>query len=180
MFDELSTTPATAFQVAVATVVVYVAFLALVRLAGQRTLTTLSLPDLACVIALGAIIGRTALLAVPTLATGLVALVTLLLMQRLMSMLGRRTSVGRWLHPEPLVLVQRGRLLPDNLRRARVSDDELRQHLRGAGIATLGEVAHAVLERTGEISILRADRPVDDWLVADLDAVEFREGHGEP
>src|SRR6476661_4208869 len=124
MFDELTTTPSTALQVVVATVVVYLVFLVLVRLAGQRTLTTLSVPDLACVMALGAIVGRTALLAVPTLATGVVALVTLLLMQRLMSLLGRRTGVGRWLHPEPLVLVRRGRLLADNLRRARVSDDE--------------------------------------------------------
>lgn len=180
MFDELTTTPSTAFQVVVATVVVYLVFLALVRLAGQRTLTTLSVPDLASVMALGAIIGRTALLAEPTLATGLLALVTLLLMQRLMSLLGRSRVVGGWLHPAPLVLVHRGRLLPDNLRRARVSDDELRQHLRLAGVATLAEVAHAVLERTGEISVLRADRPVDGWLVADLDLDEFRQGSEEP
>ena len=180
MFDELTTTPSTAFQVVVATVAIYLVFLALVRLAGQRTLTTLSVPDLACVMALGAIVGRTALLAVPTLATGVIALVTLLLMQRLLSLLGRRSGVGQWLQPAPLVLVSRGRLLRDNLRRARVSDDELRQHLRLAGVAALAEVDHVVLERTGQISVLCSGRPVDPWLVADLGVDDFPQGSPEP
>jgi len=180
MFDELTTTPSTALQVVVATVVVYLVFLVLVRLAGQRTLTTLSVPDLACVMALGAIIGRPALLAVPTLATGVIALVTLVLMQRLLSLLGRRSGVGRWLHPAPVVLVQHGPLLHDNLAGARVSHDELRQQLRLAGVATLAEVDRAVLERTGDISVLRAAQPVDGWLVADLDVDEFPEGSQEP
>ncbi|WP_180935313.1 DUF421 domain-containing protein [Nocardioides ungokensis] len=179
MFDELTTTPATALQVVVATVVVYLVFLVLVRLAGQRTLTTLSVPDLACVMALGAIIGRTALLAVPTLATGVIALVTLMLMQRLLSLL-RRSGIDRWLHPAPVVLVQHGRLLHDNLAGARVSHDELRQQLRLAGVASLAEVDRAVLERTGDISVLRAAQPVDGWLVADLDVDEFPEGSQEP
>ena len=77
--------------------------------------------------------------------------------------------------------MQHGRLLRDNLAGARVSHDELRQHLRLAGVATLAEVDRAVLERTGEISVQRAAQPVvDGWLVADLDVDEFPEGSQEP
>ena len=169
MLDQLTSSPGTVLQVVVATLAVYLAFVALVRLAGPRTLATLSVLDLGCVLALGAVVGRTALLAEPSLVTGLVALVTLLVAQRLTSRLARRTAVGRWLHPAPVVLVRGGRLVEDNLLRARVSDDELRQHLRLAGATTLAEVELAVLERTGQISVLRQSAVLDPWLVADLE-----------
>lgn len=166
MLDELTTTPSTAFQVVVATVVVYLVFLLLLRLTGHRTLATLSLPDVACVMALGAVVGRTALLAEPTLVTGLLALVTLLLLQWLMTRLQRRGPWRDRLHRSPVVLVRDGQLLPAALWRARVHEDDLRQALRAAGVATLAEVAYAVLEPTGRISVLRG--PVDAWLTADL------------
>ena len=51
MLDQLTTTPSTALQVAVATVAIYLAFALLLRLLGQRTVATLSAVDLACVMA---------------------------------------------------------------------------------------------------------------------------------
>ena len=166
MFDELTSTPSTSFQVVVATAVIYLAFVLLLRLLGQRTVATLSIVDLACVMAVGALVGRTALLAVPSLATGLVGLVTLLVTHRGAATLQRRTPFGRWLGREPVVLAWHGELLPDAMRRARVSDDEMRQQLRLAGVTAVDQVSCVVLERNGQISVLR-DPPAPE-LVADL------------
>ena len=166
MFDELTSAPSTAFQVVVATAVIYLAFLLLLRLLGQRTVATLSIVDLACVMAVGALVGRTALLAVPSLATGLVGLVTLLVTHRGAATLQRRTPFGRWLGREPVVLAWHGELVPDAMRRARVSDDEMRQQLRLAGVTAVDQVSCVVLERNGQISVLR-DPPAPE-LVADL------------
>ena len=166
MFDELTSTPSTALQVVVATAVIYLAFVLLLRLLGQRTVATLSIVDLACVMAVGALVGRTALLAVPSLATGLVGLVTLLVTHRGVATLQRRTPFGRWLGREPVVLAWHGELVPDAMRRARVSDDEMRQQLRLAGVTAVDQVSCVVLERNGQISVLR-DPPAPE-LVADL------------
>jgi uncharacterized membrane protein YcaP (DUF421 family) len=166
MYDELTTTPAKALQVVIATVVVYLVFVLLLRLLGQRTVSTLSVVDLASVMAMGALVGRTVLLAVPTLATGLVALVTLLASHRVVGALRGAPAVGRWLRPEPVVLVRDGELLPEQMRRARVTDDEMRQQLRLAGITSMSQVACAILERNGQISVLQGS--VDPELLADL------------
>lgn len=179
MTDQLTTTPSTVVQVVVATVVVYLAFVLLLRLAGPRPLATLSLPDLAFVMAVGAVVGRTTLLSDPSLVSGLVALVTLFAVQGLTTLLQRRGPWRRRVHRSPVVLVRDGRLRPDALRRARVHDDELREALRDAGVVALADVACAVLEPTGRISVLRGGRPLDPWLVEDLDP-ESRPGPDRP
>ena len=179
MLDQLTTTPSTALQVAVATVAIYLAFALLLRLLGQRTVATLSAVDLACVMAVGALVGRTALLAVPSLATGLVGLVTLLLTHRGMSALQRSTKLGRRLRAEPVLLAVDGRLLPDAMRRVRVAPEEMNQQLRQAGVTSLDQVACVVLETNGQISVLR-DGPVAPELLADLAPDEFGPRREEP
>ena len=168
MYDELTTTPSTAFQVVVATVAIYLAFVMLLRLLGQRTVATLSIIDLASVMAVGALVGRTALLAVPSLATGLVGLVTLLATHRAVAALQRRTPFSRWLGREPVVLAWHGELLPDAMRRARVSDDEMRQQLRLAGVTAVEQASCVILERNGQISVLQG--PVSPGMLADVGA----------
>jgi uncharacterized membrane protein YcaP (DUF421 family) len=78
---ELGVDLAAAARVVIATVVMYGVLLLLVRLGGQRSLLVLAGYETACVIAAGAVIGRTTLLAVPTLGTGIVALPTLFAVQ---------------------------------------------------------------------------------------------------
>jgi uncharacterized membrane protein YcaP (DUF421 family) len=179
VIDQLTTTPSAALQVAIATVAIYLAFVLLLRLLGQRTVATLSVVDLACVMAVGALVGRTALLAVPSLVTGLVGLVTLLVTHRGVSVLQRSTSLGRRLRAEPVLLAEDGRLLPDAMRRVRLTPEEMNQQLRQAGVTSLGQVACVVLETNGQISVLR-DGPVAPELLADLAPDEFGRRREEP
>ncbi len=154
-----------------ATAAIYLAFLLLVRLLGQRSLVAVSGYDVACVIALGAVVGRTALLATPSLGSGVIALVTLLGMQRLVGFAHRGRPIRRILGREPVVLVADGRIQVENARRARFGDDELRQLLRLAGVARLDDVAYVLLERNGQVSVVRRGEGVDPWIVADLPGV---------
>jgi hypothetical protein len=55
MWAELGVAPLTAVAVVISTVAIYVVFLVLRRLAGQRTLAAMSNYDVACAIALGAV-----------------------------------------------------------------------------------------------------------------------------
>ena len=62
------------------------------------------------------------------------------------------------LKPPPLVLVENGRVLPENLRREMLSRDDLLSQLREQGVEDPSEVKVARLEGDGRLSVLRAQR----------------------
>lgn len=168
MAEQFEISATTAATVVVTTVGIYMAFIVLVRVMGSRVLTGTSSFDLACVVAFGAILGRTVLLADPTLAIGVVALSTFVAMQALLGLLRQSPTLYRWLNSPPVLLVADGKLLTDNMRRAHVVEDEVRQAARRAGARTLGEVQCVVLERNGALSVVRSGQPVDSWLLEDV------------
>lgn len=169
MSEQFQITFETALTVVVTTVVIYLAFIVLVRLVGSRSLTSLASFDFAAVVALGAVIGRTILLADPTLMIGLVGLTTLFVMQGLLGWLRQNRRVDRLIHRRPTMLVRNGELLTENMRACHVVEDEIRQALRRAGARSLGEAQCVVLERNGTVSVVRAGVPMDPWLVEDVD-----------
>jgi uncharacterized membrane protein YcaP (DUF421 family) len=174
MTEQLGTDPVTALQVVIATVGMVLALLVLVRIGGQRSLATMSTTDLACVVALGAVVGRTMLLAVPTLVAGVIALVVLFGLRLLLSQV-QRTRLGAVLAPQPVVLMADGQVIEAAMRRACVADDELRQRLRLAGITARTQVRLAVLERTGEISVITAAAgECEPWMQEDLPRSDAR------
>jgi uncharacterized membrane protein YcaP (DUF421 family) len=63
--------------------------------------------------------------------------------------------VSRFTTPRALALVRHGRFLLANLRRERLSADEVMTKLREQGVAHLREVRHAYLESDGQISVIR-------------------------
>lgn len=166
--DQFSISPQTALAVVVTTVTIYLAFIVLVRLVGPRSLTSTASFDFAAVVALGAVLGRTVLLAEPTLAIGLVALVTLFGMQGLLGWLRQNPRFDRLVHRSPTLLVSDGVLLRENMRRVHVVEDEVRQAVRHSGARTLDEVRCVVLERNGTVSVVRSGQQVDPWLLGDV------------
>lgn len=161
-----------AAAVVVAAVGIYLAFLLLVRVLGARSLTGMSAFDLAAVVGLGAIIGRTPLLAEPRLVVGALALVTFFVTQGILGFLRSRPALTRLLTPRPVLLVHRGERLEANLRRSHVSEAELRSAVRAAGLPGLAQVGGMVLEPTGRLSVLSVSAVEDEWLMADVDVPE--------
>ncbi len=176
MATHLGASGAQVAAVVVSTIGIYVAFIVCVRLVGQRSLASMSSFDFGCVVALGAVMGRTVLLQTPTLLTGVVGLGTLFAMQGVLGILRTDQRLDRLLNRSPVLLMAADRLLKDNMRKAHVVEDEIRQKLRLAGIRRLEEVHSVILERNGTVSVIRRGTPVDPWLLADVTAVESRAG----
>jgi len=168
MVDLLGVSWQMAGSVVISTVAMYLLFILLIRALGQRSLLGTSSLDLACVAAFGSVIGRTMLLARPTLLGGVIALTTLFSMQALFRAASRSGVLRRSLARPPVVLMNGTDVDVDAMRRSGVGEDELRQALRRAGVSRRDEVGYVVLERNGGLSVLRADREVDPWLTADL------------
>jgi uncharacterized membrane protein YcaP (DUF421 family) len=77
MWSELGVTWPTAIAVVISTACMYLAFIALIRLVGQRSLAAMGSFDLALVVAVGSVVARAALLRDPSLLEGIIAITTL-------------------------------------------------------------------------------------------------------
>lgn len=172
MWQKLLLTPADAVAVVAATAGMYWALVVLVRLLGQRALARMSSTDLATAVALGAVIGRAALGYTPTLGAGVIALVTLFTMQALAGQVRRWARTSRVMDNRPVLLMAAGEVLPENLRRTHLTEEELSPALRLAGVRHRSEIACVVLEPTGELSVLRRGTRLDRALMADVRGAE--------
>jgi uncharacterized membrane protein YcaP (DUF421 family) len=134
----------------------YLALVAVLRISGARTLSKLNAFDLVATVALGSTLATVLLNADVSLAEGVLGLVVLVLLQYVVSRASRRwRAVERTVKSEPVLLYREG-MLPGPMRRARVTEDEVRQAARAAGHAGLSDVAAVVLETDGTLSVLTA------------------------
>jgi uncharacterized membrane protein YcaP (DUF421 family) len=87
---------------------------------------------------------------------GLLLILTILAWDTALDWLASRVPAMQTLiHPKPLLLVREGRILRRNMRRERVSDEELWSGLRMHGVEALGDVRRAYMEGDGRISVFR-------------------------
>ncbi|WP_213806162.1 YetF domain-containing protein [Granulicella sp. dw_53] len=70
----------------------------------------------------------------------------------------RSPRIARLLDGTPLILLERGRWRTDTLSGMKVQDDDVMASARVQGVKSLEEIDTAVLERNGEISILKAQK----------------------
>jgi uncharacterized membrane protein YcaP (DUF421 family) len=134
----------------------YAALVAMLRVSGARTLSKLNAFDLVVTVALGSTLATVLLNADVSLAEGVVALAVLILLQFVVSWSSRRwIRMERLVKSEPVLLYRTG-FLHGPMRRARVTEDEVRQAARASGKASLDNVAAVVLETDGTLSVLTA------------------------
>jgi uncharacterized membrane protein YcaP (DUF421 family) len=137
-------------------VLAYAALIAFLRLSGKRTLSKLNAFDLVVTVALGSTLATILLSKDVALAQGVLAFALLIGLQFAITWSSLRV---RWIRAlvtgEPALLLYRGELLPAALRRARVTDAEVRSAVRGAGLAGLADAEAVVLETDGSFSVVR-------------------------
>ncbi len=88
------------------------------------------------------------------LLSGLVPILTVLGLELVLSGLVMRSILFRRLFcGKPVILIDNGRILQDNLRRTRITLDELVGHLREKDVLDLKSVQFAILETNGNLSV---------------------------
>lgn len=164
-----------ALAVVLSAVGIYLAFLLMVRLFGQRVLSRLSTFDVVVAVMLGAVAGRVVLGDTPTLVAGVLGLGTLFALEAGFGQLRSGIRVSALMNNRAVLLVAGDRVLKANLRRVHVVEAELFGALRRAGIRNLDEIACVIFEASGTISVLRRGAPVDPRLLEGV-----RDGHLVP
>jgi uncharacterized membrane protein YcaP (DUF421 family) len=128
----------------------------LTRIVGRRELSSLEPFDLIMLIMMGDLVQQGVTQSDYSVTGIFLAAGTLALMTVLVSYLSFRFKRLRpILAGEPLVIVQDGKPIDGNLRRERLTLEEVAQEARIQQIASLDEVEWAVLERTGQISFIK-------------------------
>ena len=140
--------------VVVRTVVVYIALIGGIRLVGKRQIGQLEPSEFVVTMLIAN------LMAIPMqdggipLYSGLVPVLIVLGMELFLSGCSLRSvRVRKWLCGKPVILIDNGNILQNNLRRTGVTLDELTSHLREKDVLDLSSVQFAILETNGNLSV---------------------------
>lgn len=160
--------------VAAKAALIYLTAVLVLRLAERRTIAEWTIVDFSAAVAMGAIIGRTAIAGDQSYVTGAVAIVTLAAAHRVASLVRLTRTGERVLDHRIRVLVVDGQIRRRELRRCGLTVDDLAAQLRQRGTFGFVHLRYVLYEARGGLTVVPDDR-VDDELVrrAVDDAVSF-------
>lgn len=165
--------PASLVFVVLCTAGMYLTVLGLARWSGVRSFAQMSAFDVAVTIAIGSLLASSIMTKDPPLLQGMVAAASLYGFQLFVSRL--RCVSERWrrtVDNGPILLMGRGgKLLRENMRVARITEDDLRCQLRKANVIDPARIEAVVMEGTGTVHVLHGhDAPPepDAWILQNV------------
>ena len=135
-------------------ILVYLTLIGAVRLLGKRQIGQLEASEFVVAMLLADLAAIPMQDASLPLVSGLVPILTVVGLELLLSwLIMKSVPVRKFLCGKPVILIDNGVLQQDNLRRTRVSLDELMRHLRQKDVLDLSAVQYAILETDGNLSV---------------------------
>lgn len=154
--DVLAPSAAPAEMVARGTLL-YLAFIVLFRVMPRRTGGELEAMDLVFLLLVTEAASHS-LGDFSSVGDGLVMIVTMMALNYLVNALTHRLRwVERLLSRPPVPVIRDGQMLPKEMRREFLTRDELMEHLRSEGIASIDLVKSAFVENDGKLSVQKRD-----------------------
>lgn len=147
-----------ALQMGLRAALVYLATVMIVRLGKKRFLGRATAFDVILGIMLGSIVSRAVTGNAP-LVPALVAAAVLVLLHFIFSGIALRWhGFGRFIKGSPRMIVRAGVIDDRVMTKAHMTEHDLWEDLRGKSVSRLDEVAEARLERSGQLSVIKAQR----------------------
>jgi len=135
--------------------VVYFFILVAFRFTGKRQVGQLSLFDLVVLLIISNVVQNAVIGNDNSLGGGMIGAVTILALNWLVVEVSYRFKPARrLLEGEPTLLIHNGKLLQANLKRERITMEDLQAALRRNGGESLDRVRYAILEENGQISVV--------------------------
>ena len=137
-------------------IVLYIIVLIVMRLMGKREIGQLQPFELAISIMIAD------LASIPMTDTGIpifngiIPILGLLIMHLLISIINLKSSKAREIIcGRPSILIYRGKINEKNLKKERFTINELEERLRGSNVVNLGDVEYAILETSGQVTVIQ-------------------------
>ncbi|GAA4512294.1 DUF421 domain-containing protein [Actinoallomurus oryzae] len=132
----------------------YVTAMGALRVGERRTLAQWTIVDSVAAVAVGAIVGRTAIASDQSFVTGAVALVTLVVMHRVVSGLRSQPLFRRLTDHRIRVLVAHGQVRRHQLMICGLTESDLLAQLRQRGVFELSDVRFVLYEAKGGLTVV--------------------------
>lgn len=136
------------------TIILYLILIAVIRIMGKRQVGQMEPSEFVVTMLVANLASIPMQDGGIPLYSGLVPILTVLGVELALSAASMR-SVGfrRLLCGKPVILIENGHVLQNNLRRTRITLDELTGHLREKDVLNVTDVQYAILETNGNLSV---------------------------
>ena len=136
------------------TILLYLVLIAVVRMMGKRQIGQMEPSEFVVTMLVANLASIPMQDGGIPLFSGLVPIVTVLGVELVLSALSMK-SIGlrRILCGKPVILIENGKILQPNLKKTRITLDELTGHLREKDVLDLQAVQYAILETNGNLSV---------------------------
>ena len=138
----------------VRTIVLYLLLIGVVRLMGKRQIGQMEPSEFVVTMLVANLASIPMQDGGIPLFSGVVPIVTVLGLELILSALSMKSlGVRKILCGKPVILIENGKILQKNLKKTRVTIDELTGHLREKDVLDLQAVQYAILETNGNLSV---------------------------
>ena len=140
----------------VRTIILYILVLIVMRFMGKREIGQLQPFELAISIMIADL--ATLPMAEPgiPITNGVIPILGLLVMHLIISVINLKSvRMREIICGKPSILIYRGRIQEENMKKERFTINELEERLRGNNVFDIGDVEYAILETSGQISVIQ-------------------------
>lgn len=155
-------------EVLLGTVGVYAAILMYTRIFGLKSFSKMTGFDFLNTLAIGSLLAMTVSTAKPAPLLGALLIGLLYFINYLITIARYKSSaVESAIENSPLFLMRDGVILYENLKKAKITENELRAKLREANALQLSHVKAVILETTGDVSVMHTTDQivVDEYIL---------------
>lgn len=160
-------------------IILYILVLITMRLMGKREIGQLEPFELAIAIMIADLAAvPMADIGIP-IASGIIPILALLVMHLLLSLINMKSIWARQIIcGKPSILIYRGKIDEKQLKKERFTINELQERLRGNNVASIGDVEYAILETSGQITVIlkpekRNTIPQDFNIVPEYEGIPY-------
>ncbi|HEY9768277.1 MAG TPA: YetF domain-containing protein [Coleofasciculaceae cyanobacterium] len=152
MFSELNPF----IEVPIAGIITYIAIIIILRLSGKRTLAKWNSFDYVVTVAFGSILATAFLSTEDEFGKDILAFAVLVLLQFIITWISVRFSIiQKLIKSEPALLLCRGEMQRDIMKRERVAEEEILSALRNSGVSAIEDADAVILETDGSFSVIQ-------------------------
>lgn len=138
------------------TIILYILVLVVMRFMGKREIGQLQPFELAISIMIADLATIPMAETGIPISNGIVPILGLLVMHLTISVINLKSiRMREIICGKPAILIYRGRIQEKTMKRERFTINELEERLRGYNVANIGDIEYAILETSGQISILQ-------------------------
>jgi len=142
-------------QTAASSIIAIIALFILTRVMGKKQMSQLNFFDYVVGISIGSIASEYAIVRAVHLVEGLTALMVFTMFSLVLSYVSIKSYRGRKiLDGSPVVLIENGKILEMNLKKTKITINDLLEECRQKNIFNIAEIEFAILETRGRLSVL--------------------------